>query len=259
MGVPVPTIRCSDGPSRDLDRAWRVMDFAIGQPLLAGLSAATALKTVLPTLLRRLPDLLADAAAELHQCPIYGLDGELTDHTRRPDIHDFLARIAAQADSTGRPDLALTAEHLAGAAHDADVICHGDLHRFNLLVDGDRWTLIDWSTAVLADPHDDLAFNTLTLATLPSANPRQSALQPVRSALDSQTGSCAATNTGPGAALTVPGSRGVAAPTRCARSSRLRPWEANDDLDAHRGHPRLTIRPVLEAQLGPVQSPWRTG
>lgn len=43
------------------------------------------------------------------------------------------------------------------------------LSPFNLLVDGDRWTLIDWSTAVLADPHYDLAFTTLMLATPPPA------------------------------------------------------------------------------------------
>ncbi|MGP0027049.1 MAG: phosphotransferase, partial [Streptosporangiaceae bacterium] len=31
-----------------------------------------------------------------------------------------------------------------------DVICHGDLHPFNLLRDGARVTLLDWSTALLA-------------------------------------------------------------------------------------------------------------
>jgi len=35
---PVPAIRCAAGPSLDLDRAWSLMDFAPGQPLLAGLS-----------------------------------------------------------------------------------------------------------------------------------------------------------------------------------------------------------------------------
>ena len=58
------------------------MDFAAGQPLLAGLSATTALKTA-PTLLRRLPDLLAEAAAALHECPIDGLDGEFTEQERQ--------------------------------------------------------------------------------------------------------------------------------------------------------------------------------
>ena len=42
--------------------------------------------------LRRLPDLLADAAAELHRCPIDGFGSELTHQTRRPDICDSLER-----------------------------------------------------------------------------------------------------------------------------------------------------------------------
>ena len=71
-GFPVPAIRCADGPSREINRAWSVMDFATGQPLLAGLSAGSAIKQA-PTLLRRLPDLLAEAAAALHRCPTDGL------------------------------------------------------------------------------------------------------------------------------------------------------------------------------------------
>src|SRR5437868_6385369 len=49
-GFPAPSIRCADGPSGDLDRAWSVMDFAAGQPLLTGLRASTAIKQA-PTLL----------------------------------------------------------------------------------------------------------------------------------------------------------------------------------------------------------------
>jgi len=173
---PAPSIRCADGPSTDLDRAWSLMDFATGRPLLAGLRASTAIKHA-PTLLRRLPDLLADAAATLHHCPLDGLDRELADHTRQPDIHDFLERIAAHADAIGRHDLARIADQLCATAQDTRVICHGDLHPFNLLVDGDRWTLIDWSAAVVADPHYDLAFTTLMLA-----NPPLGGAAPIRAA-----------------------------------------------------------------------------
>ena len=167
-GFPVPAIRCADGPSREINRAWSVMDFATGQPLLAGLSARSAIKQA-PTLLRRLPD-PAEAAAMLHRCPTDGL-GELGDHGRQPDIDDFIKRIRVLADNIGRRDLAGTAEHLAATTHETRVICHGDLHLFNLLVDGHRWTLIDWSTAVLADPHYDLAFTTLMLANPPLGGP----------------------------------------------------------------------------------------
>ena len=169
-GFPVPTIRCAGGPSSELDRAWSVMEFAAGQPPLAGLSAATALKQA-PILFRRLPDLLAETASALHQCPLDGLRRELAGHVRQPDIRDLLTRLAAQAASIERVDLVRSAEHLAESVHDSRSICHGDLHPFNLLVDDDHWTLIDWSNAVFADPHYDLAFTTLMLANPPLGGP----------------------------------------------------------------------------------------
>ena len=170
-GFPVPAIRCADGPSSDLDRAWSVMDFATGQPLLAGLSAGSAIKQA-PTLLRRLPDLLAEAAAALHRCPTDGLHSELGDHGRQPDIHDFLERIAAQADAIGRrrPGANRRAprrDHARHAASSATAIST----RSTCSSTDDRWTLIDWSTAVLADPHYDLAFTTLMLANPPLGGP----------------------------------------------------------------------------------------
>jgi aminoglycoside phosphotransferase (APT) family kinase protein len=253
-GFPAPAIRCAGEPGVDLDRAWSLMDLARGQPLLTGLSAGSAIKQA-PTLLRRLPDLLAEAAAALHECPLDGLQDELAGQARQPDIHDFLERVAAQADAIGRHDLTQTAEQLAAATTTNDtrvVICHGDLHPFNLLVDGDKWTLIDWSTAVVADPHYDLAFTTLMLANPPLGGPA-----PVR------------------AATRVIGTRLAhrflrhyeqrtgrsVEPTRLTwgrRTHALRAlvetatWEADDTIDAHRGHPWLTMRPILEAQLEPA-------
>jgi len=50
-------------------------------------------------------------------------------------------------------------------------IAHGDLHPFNLLVDGELWTLLDWTTALVADPAYDLAFTTLMLRHPPLAAP----------------------------------------------------------------------------------------
>src|SRR5436305_801966 len=45
-----------------------------------------------------------------------------------------------------------------------DVICHGDLHPFNLLADGDRVTVLDWSTALLAPRAHDVGFTSLQLS-----------------------------------------------------------------------------------------------
>ncbi len=247
-GYPVPAIRYAAGPSNDLGRAWSLMDFVPGQPLLGGLSATTAIRHA-PTLLRQLPDLLAEAAVALHRCPVDGLDRELTGHARQAHVHDFLERLAAQAAAIGRHDLERTAEHLTATAPDTRVICHGDLHPFNLLVDGERWTLIDWSTAVTADPHYDLGFTTLMLANPPLSGPA-----PVR-----------ATSRAIGSRLAKrflhsyeqrtgrPVDTARLAWGRHAHALRalveLATWEANGQLDAHRGHPWLTMRPVLEAHL----------
>lgn len=249
-GFPVPTIRSANGPSSDIDRAWALMDFAPGQPLLAGLNATTAIKQA-PTLLRRLPDLLAAAAATLHRCPIDGLRDELGADTYQPDIHDFLERLATQADAVGRDDLARSARCLASTTTDKRVICHGDLHPFNLLVDRDQWTVIDWTTAVLADPHYDLAFTTLMLANPPLGGPA-----PVR-AIARQIGTRLANRFLHTYEQRTGGPVDDTRLTWGRRAHALRAlieiatWEATDNISAHRGHPWLTMRGVLEAQLHP--------
>jgi hypothetical protein len=81
--------------------------------------------------------------------------------------------LAALRCYTNRPAMAWSRPPvpLAGAfwaeMYDTQVIRHGDLQPFDLLVDCERWALIDWSTAVVADPHYDLAFTTLMLANPP--------------------------------------------------------------------------------------------
>ena len=69
----------------------------------------------------------------------------------------------------GRPDLAGAARWLAdhAPAPAPDVICHGDLHPFNLLADGDRVTMLDWNTALLAPRAYDVAFTSLLLSEPP--------------------------------------------------------------------------------------------
>jgi aminoglycoside phosphotransferase (APT) family kinase protein len=50
-------------------------------------------------------------------------------------------------------------------------ICRRDIHPFNLLVDGDRWTLLDSITALIADPAFDLAYAVMMLRRAPMAAP----------------------------------------------------------------------------------------
>ena len=60
------------------------------------------------------------------------------------------------------------------------VVCHGDLHPFNILDHGGALVVVDWTGAVVADPCFDLAFTELLLANPPLALPKQ--LAPVGAA-----------------------------------------------------------------------------
>lgn len=247
-GLPVPAIRASAGPTSELDRAWTLMDRAPGHPLLSGLTATRALRQA-PALYHHLPDLLATAAAELHRCPTDGPD--LANHHDRADIRAFLARIAEQATTIGRHDLADTARSVADQAPAGRVVCHGDLHPFNLLVDRDRYTILDWSTAVIADPHYDLGFTTLMLANTPLGGPApmRSIARTIRNRIARRFLATYTHLTG----MTID-------PDRLAWGHRVHAlraiteiatWEHQHHIDAHRGHPWLSIRPALEAHLTP--------
>ena len=52
------------------------------------------------------------------------------------------------------------------------MICHGDLHPFNLLVDGGHTTVVDWTGALRAEAAYDVAFTSLLLANPPLGAPR---------------------------------------------------------------------------------------
>lgn len=104
-------------------------------------------------LARRVPGPVATMMARLHELPPDLMISELAQVTEVPVTVTGLVR----------PDLAAAAGWLADhpLAPAQDVICHGDLHPFNLLADGDRMTLLDWSTAVLGPPAYDVAFTSL--------------------------------------------------------------------------------------------------
>jgi aminoglycoside phosphotransferase (APT) family kinase protein len=168
-GFPTPLVRASGGPECGLGRAFMVMDRAAGGPALSGLDGGLTPAAV-PRLLRRIPELLATSMARLH-----ALDPELV-RSELEQIHDVpvtvpgllsvLARYAVEFD---RPDLVDAARWLADnpPGRAPEVICHGDLHPFNVLAHGDRVTVLDWSTALLAPRAYDVGFTSLLLSEPP--------------------------------------------------------------------------------------------
>jgi aminoglycoside phosphotransferase (APT) family kinase protein len=168
-GFPTPTVRASGEQDQRLGRAFMVMDLAPGAPLLAGLSGPGAMTAGL-RLARRLPDALASTMARLH-----ALDPQpVRDQLRQagatpvtiPGLLDLLAELAA---GHQRADLTDAAGWLAGHPPPPapEVICHGDLHPFNLLADGSEVTVLDWSAAMLASRALDLAFTAFMLSEPP--------------------------------------------------------------------------------------------
>ena len=164
-GFPTPFVRVSGGADCGLDRAFMVMDRAAGGPALSGLDGMVTPAAV-RRLLRRVPDLLAGSMARLHALDPDLVRGELEQVREVPvSVAGLVARLERFAAEFGRPDLAGAAGWLADhrPAATPEVICHGDLHPFNLLADGDRVTVLDWSNALLAPRAYDVAFTSLLL------------------------------------------------------------------------------------------------
>jgi len=164
-GFPTPVVRAAGGPDDGLGRAFMIMDRAPGAPLLSGLSLTGALRRG-PALFGEIPRLLASTMARLHALDPEPVRSQLEAAAAIVSVGSMLAVMRELAAEFGRPDLAQAAQWLIDhpARPAPDVICHGDLHPFNLLRDGARVTLLDWSTALLAPRSYDVAFTCLALS-----------------------------------------------------------------------------------------------
>jgi aminoglycoside phosphotransferase (APT) family kinase protein len=174
QGFPAPRVRLTGEAEDGLGRPFMVMDRVAGRPPLPEVGGPAALAAVGRAALR-LPDLLAGVSARLHALDpaplrqkLEALDGALV------DVGDLLDLLGERAATVERPDLVAAARRMPGIrpASDRETICHGDLHPFNLLVEGDQVAVIDWSLGLVADPAFDLAFTAMTMAMAPIAVPR---------------------------------------------------------------------------------------
>jgi aminoglycoside phosphotransferase (APT) family kinase protein len=172
-GFPTPFVRACGGPDGGLGRAFMVMDRAVGRPLLSGLDGGVTPATV-HRLARQVPELLAGSMVRLHALDPDLVRGDLEQASDVPvTVHGMVTVLARLAAEFRRPDLVAAARWLTDhpPAPAPDVICHGDLHPFNLLADGDRVTLLDWSAALLGPRAYDVAFTSLLLSEPPLRAP----------------------------------------------------------------------------------------
>jgi len=176
-GFPTPVVRAS-GTDCGLGQAFMVMDRARGIHLLSGLAGAGAIASAV-TATREIPRCLATTMARLHSLDPAPVRDQLGSSSGIPvTVPEMLARLQHMARDYGRADLAAAAQWLIDSplAPAPEVICHGDLHPFNVLVDGTDVCLLDWTAAVLAPRTYDVAFTSLLLAEPPLDVPR--ALRP---------------------------------------------------------------------------------
>jgi aminoglycoside phosphotransferase (APT) family kinase protein len=174
QGYPTPAVHLAGGPDDGLGQAFMIMDLAPGHPLLTGLSGVGAVGA-LPRLARQLPEVLAESLVRLHWLDPQPVRERLASSGGHVSGMDpVVTSLGETAGLLGREDLTAVASWLAThrPRHEPEVICHGDMHPFNVLVDPDgSITVLDWSAALIAPAGYDLAFTGLILAEPPLAVP----------------------------------------------------------------------------------------
>jgi aminoglycoside phosphotransferase (APT) family kinase protein len=173
MKYPTPAVRLVGGVDADLGGLWSVMDFARGSSPLDNLDGVAALRRA-PGLFARLPRQLAESMSALHALDPDRVTAAVANDapTVAWSVDDLLVHYEEAADVLGRGDLvvAIGALRRERMREGREVICHGDLHPFNLLVDEqDAVTVVDWTASVRAEPAYDIAFTALLLRNPPLA------------------------------------------------------------------------------------------
>ena len=178
LGFATPRVCASGGPDEAFGRCFAVMERASGATVdrIAG-----ALRRV--RLLRQVPLLLADAQARLHALPVSELSAAIERRGVAPaelSVSAFLAELATVVRALAVPEQleALAWLERARLPERVLVLCHGDLHPLNLLVDdADRATVLDWTNARLAERELDVAYTAQLFELAPLAVAR--ALEPL--------------------------------------------------------------------------------
>lgn len=172
-GFPTPAVRLAGGPGSSLGRAYMVMDRAVGSPLFPGLHGVGTIAAGARQA-GRLPQILAASMAALHAIDPQPVRDQLRDLGDVPvTLCGFLGAQRHAAERFRRDDLARAAQWLIDHPRPpaTEVLCHGDLHPFNLLADGSRVTILDWTACLLAPRAYDVAFTTCMLSDPPLSLP----------------------------------------------------------------------------------------
>jgi aminoglycoside phosphotransferase (APT) family kinase protein len=252
QGYPAPAIRLAGTRGAGLGGPFLLMDFAPGSPLLADLDGPAALRR-LPSVLRTMPRTLAEAMAMLHDLEVEPIRTALTHaELRGPfEIDGLLTHLLDAAWSTDDADLHATAAWLEEnhVPSETTVLCHGDLHPFNVMADPPAWCVLDWTAAVLADPAYDVAYTRFLVGNPPLHAPPM--LRPLVAAggrrLAKQFTRAYVAYSG---RVVDPASLEWHTALHALRYALdLDTWRREGSISAHAGHPLVIIEPTIRSIL----------
>jgi aminoglycoside phosphotransferase (APT) family kinase protein len=172
-GFPTPPVTHFDPQARLDGRRYFVMERMAGKPLMGGIRAGTLLRDG-PGLLRRLARITADQQADLHAIdPAPVVDALAGTPATVERWFEHLERLIDR----GGVGFAAGLDWLIAnrpVERGRPVVCHGDLHPGNILVDGDGavTAVLDWTVATIAEPSLDVGFTTMALLLAPVDAPR---------------------------------------------------------------------------------------
>ena len=172
-GYPVPPVLHS-GSVDGLGEAFMVMPRVAGKSPLANLRLGSALFG-LREILRSIPRRLTDATTRLHSLDPTSLRDRLGPDGIGGGAAPHLVRVAAAACVPGSSgfDALLRWYDDNRPPPSREVLCHGDLHPFNLLVDEHgEMVVLDWTGATIAAPEMDVGFTAALLRCAPIPVPR---------------------------------------------------------------------------------------
>lgn len=154
LGFPTPRVLLTCVDRAVLGGAFQVMRRVHGRVMLDAIFGPRVL---------RMPTVLATLQAQLHSLDVQAFTARLAagqcsaeQLSVAADLHDLQTRIGAAQLRGLAPALEWVQRHLP-SARGRDVVCHGDFHPLNVLVDGQRVSgVLDWARAKLADPAWDV-------------------------------------------------------------------------------------------------------
>ncbi len=184
LDYPAPKVLLTSTGTEALGGAFIVMERAPGTMMLAGVFQPSRLLFLLPRILVEVPRLLAETQARLHALDAAALLTALEDEGLPPDgagPAGISRRVATVKGQLGRAQRRIEDAQLDGLkpglewllAHrppepDRRVICHGDFHPLNILMeDGAVTGVVDWANTVVADPAFDVGNTRLLLEIAP--------------------------------------------------------------------------------------------